>query len=151
MFMPMMDIRIMRVVVIEFVVLVHGHVRMGSAVCFVCWMNMLMVSLMLVPVVMGHRSMHVHVSVLFRQVQPKADAHQGRCRHEGRGKLFAEQRQSHGRTDKRGAREVRPCACRAQMPQTEDEQHQTEAVADQSQAAGGYYRSKVRPRRTRGV
>jgi hypothetical protein len=104
MIVPVMDIRVVRMGMFERFMLVRMRVRAsGGYARSVC---VLVVLIMLVAVVVFDRSMHVHVTMLLRQVQPQAEAHQGCRRDEEHVRALAKQREGEAPAEPRLARRL---------------------------------------------
>ena len=85
---PMVQVRIVRVLVAQWCVVVRVRVRLAGRI--VRTMGMLMMLIMNVVVVVRHRCVSVLMLVSFGQVQQDANAHQHRGAHKRDGDRLAE-------------------------------------------------------------
>ena len=93
--------------------------------------TVLMVFVMNMPMTMLHRLMYVFVFMMLRQVQPDAPTHEARRQPECQCRGFTQQRQCHRRANKGSGRKIGSCTCRPQTAQSQHEQYETDAVAEQ--------------------
>ena len=125
----MVQVRQMRVRMGQRRMLVPVRVRLCALVAAVRVLVMLVVG---VAVTVCHVLVAVLMCMPLREYQPRRGQHQ----YQGGGKRGCK-RLSHGENRDRGAderrgAEMRGGACRSQMPQREDEQHEAHAVAQES-------------------
>ena len=134
MLMAMMDVRVMRMRMPERLVAVRMHMRLGAVPLKI--MLVPVMRIMAVGVRMRHGFMRVLMFVRFGQVQPDAGAHQRGGDPEDGTRMFAQHQQRNCRTNERRRREIRAGSRSAEMPQSQDKHHQTEAVAAKADDAG---------------
>ena len=106
MLVPVVHVRVMRVVVFER--LVFMRMGMGFVGRFARRVSMLMVRVMLVAVVVYRPLVYVGVFMPLGQVQPQANSHEQSGRDERQSHWVTQDNQGHRRPHERGGREVRP-------------------------------------------
>ena len=112
---PMMQIRIMRVLVPDRKMVVPMSMRLASGIAG--RMHMLMVGIMEMPMLVLHSLMFMLVFVCFREVQIETARHQGPSTDQASRDLFFEHGYCQDCADERRCREVRACPRRSQVAQ----------------------------------
>ena len=95
-------------------------------------MGVLVVFIMDVRMGVRHRLMNVLVFMMLGQVQPHAGRHQRASNSELHGDRFAQRDHRSGAADEWSRGEIGACSRRAEMAQSDDEQGEAHAVAEEA-------------------
>src|SRR5262245_4268443 len=85
-----------------------------------------------VQVLVLRRFVMMQVLVAFGQVKPYSQSHQNCREDESNTQRITQEYDSHGRADKWCGREVCAGACRANVPECQNEKRQADSVAEES-------------------
>lgn len=130
MLMPVVQVGVMRVAVGERRVAVPMGMRLAGRIIGPVFMLMMFVMDMAMG--MLHRFMRMFVVVGFHEMQIKPEAHQHSGNAKAGAERIAQQRHRQQRSGKRRRREIGAGAGSAEIAQTQDEQHQTDAIAEKA-------------------
>lgn len=131
MVMPMVDVRKVRVGMAKRRVYVFVHVGVGQVQT---WrMRVLMMHVMSVRMGMRQRLMNVLVSVGFCYMEPDPGGHTGATRPEQASPRLPIQKDGDKRPDERRCGEISARPGRSELAQRHDEEHQAEAIADETE------------------
>ena len=128
--MPVVDVRKVRMAVLEWHMLMRVGVRLGTVPFEI--VAMLMVFIVPVLVAVLQLSMRVFMGMVLGQMEPHACGHQGRRHPEAGTGGFCKCQNSNCSTDKRRCRKISACARRAQSPQCQHKQHKTQAITQKA-------------------
>src|SRR6516164_2791803 len=131
---PVMQVGIMRVLVDEKAMLMRMAVRF--AVRIGRRMRVPMMRVVDMPVLMKERFVHMLVLVFFGKMQIHTRGHERGSRDQGPCDGLAEQRNRYRGTDKGSGREIRSGAGRTKVAQSQYEEHEANAVTEETDDSG---------------
>ena len=129
MLVPVMQVRQMRMGMGQRWMFMPVRVRLGPLVAAV---RVLVVLVVDVTMIVSHIFVLVLVGMLLGQYEPRGGNHQCKRDAERNGEWFPERENCNRGADERRGTEMRGGARAAEMPQREDEQHEADAVTQES-------------------